>query len=50
MDLTRHLQSSAPGVGYAVDSGKAMAQKNNYQLVDKVSWFFQSVTNEYTLI
>jgi len=36
-DLARHLQSSAPGVGYAVDRGRAMAQKNNYQLVDKVS-------------
>jgi len=36
-DLARHLQSSVPGVGYAADRGKAMAQKNNYQLVDKVS-------------
>jgi len=39
-DLARHLRSSAPGVGYAVDREKAMAQKNNYQPVDKVLRFF----------
>jgi len=36
-DLARHRGSSAPGVGYAVDRGKAIARDNNYQLVDKVS-------------
>jgi len=34
--LARHLQSSAPGVGYAIDRGKAIARDNNYQLVDIV--------------
>jgi len=37
MDLARHLQSSVPGLGYAVDREKVIARDNNYQLVDKVS-------------
>jgi len=35
-DLARHLGSSAPGVGYAVDREKGIARDNNYRLVDKV--------------
>jgi len=33
-DLARHLGSSVTGVGYAVESGEAIARDNNYQLVD----------------
>jgi len=33
-DLARHLGSSVPGVGYAVERGEAIARDNNYQLVD----------------
>jgi len=33
-DLARHLESIIPGVGYAVERGKAIARDNNYQLVD----------------
>ncbi|MCK4826792.1 hypothetical protein KA005_64250 [bacterium] len=38
MDLASHLQSSAPGVGYAVESGEAIAKDNNYQLIDFLSF------------
>jgi hypothetical protein len=34
MDLARHLGSSVPGVGYAVERGEAIARDSNYQLVD----------------
>jgi len=33
-DLARHLGSSVPGVGYAVERGESIARDNNYQLVD----------------
>jgi hypothetical protein len=33
-DLDRHLGSSVPGVGYAVERREAIARDNNYQLVD----------------
>jgi hypothetical protein len=33
-ELARHLGLSVPGVGYAVERGKLIAQENNYQLLE----------------
>jgi putative transposase len=33
-DMGRHFGMSVPGVGYAVESGEAIAQNNNYQLIE----------------
>ena len=33
-DLARELDMSIPGVGFAVERGEAIAQRNKYQLMD----------------
>ena len=32
-ELARHLDSSVPGVGYAVEREEAISRDNNYQLI-----------------
>jgi hypothetical protein len=34
-DLARHLEMSVPGVGFAVERGKAITHDNKYQLMER---------------